>query len=101
MKKIVFGDMCPTRTSQLPGGQVRQKHGGSWQLRIIIGWEDSYGRALITAANLLRSVGLILIRILASWICVGSPKIFITIIKAGGLIKMYCISLLIGTGKEK
>ena len=101
MKKIVSGLMFLTRILQRRGGPVRQKHGGSWPVKILTGWVDLFGQDLITGVNQPRINGQISIRILELWTCAGFPKIFITTIKAGGRIMTYCIFRRIGTGEIK
>ena len=65
---------------------------------MISGWVVLYGQVLIIVANPHLLNGPISIRILVLWICAAFQKIFITIIKAGGQIKMCCIFHHIGTG---
>src|SRR5450759_5711196 len=89
--------MYLTRILLRHGGQARQRTGGCWQQKILIGWEDLSGLVLITAVNQHLSDGRISIRILVLWICVGFLKIFITTTKVGGRIKMYYTFLHIGT----
>jgi hypothetical protein len=62
---------------------------------------DLCGQVLIIAGNQRPTSGPISILILASWICAAFLKIYITIIKAGGRTKIYCIFLLTGTGPIK
>lgn len=67
-------------------------------MQIKIGlWVDLYGRVLIIVESLLPTAGLVSAAILVSWIFVAFLKIIITTIKAGGVIKMCCRSVRIGT----
>ena len=101
MKRILCMPMFLTRILPFRGGQAQLKRGGSFVLAMIGGWVDLFGQVLIIAESRLLINGQILILILASWICAAFLKIFITIISRGGQIKMYCISHLIGIGKER
>src|SRR5688572_5818854 len=101
MKKTVSGLMFPIRILLRHGGPALQKHGGSWQQKILIGWEDMFGLVLIIVVSPHHTSGQISTLISALWICAGFQKIFITTIKAGGPIMMYCIFHRIGTGEIK
>src|SRR5688572_3203706 len=101
MRKTASGLMFPTRILLHHGGPALQKHGGSLRQKTLFGWEDLSGQGLIIAVNRLLTGGRISIRILASWICAAFRKIFITTIKAGGPIMMFCIFHRIGTGGIK
>src|SRR6187401_1561880 len=101
MKKTVSGLMFPTRILQRHGGPALPKHGGNWQQKILIGWEDMFGLVLIIVVSQHPTSGQISIRISALWICADFQKIFITTIKVGGPIMTYCISHHIGIGEIK
>src|SRR5574338_229699 len=101
MKRIPFMRMFRMKTSLHHPGPVLRKTGGSFAQRMTGGLEGLYGLVSIIVVNLHPISGPTSTHILASWICVVSRKIFITIINHGGLIKMYCTFLRIGTGKEK
>src|ERR1700754_1239563 len=98
MKKTAFVPMFPIRIFLRPGGPARQKTGGHSPQKMISGSAVLYGQVSITAANLHLINGPISTRISVLWICVAFLKIYITTIKAGGQIKMYCISLRTGIG---
>ena len=71
-------------------GQARQNNGGNPMPIKIGSWVDLYGQVLITGENPRLMDGPVSTVILELWICAGFLKIFITTIKAGGRIKMYC-----------
>src|SRR5580765_3636457 len=101
MKKILCVVMFPTRILQHPGGPALQKHGGRLLRLMIFGWVVLFGLDLIIVVNRRLINGRISVRILELWTCVAFQKTFITTIKAGGQIRMYCISLLTGIGKAR
>src|SRR5690349_21435273 len=101
MKKILFVHMFLTRILLFPGGRALRKPGGNFAPPMIGGWADMSGLVLIIGVNRHLINGPISILILASWTCVASRKIFITIINHGGAIKMYYIFHRTGMGREK
>src|SRR5688572_17399689 len=101
MKRILSGLTFLTRISLRHGGPAPPKHGGHLQQRMTFGSGDLYGPVLIIVESLLLTNGRTSVRTSASWTPAVFPKIFITTTSHGGLIMMYCIFHLTGTGQAK